>query len=300
MSLCKTAKALGGASLLVAALAGAACQQAAVTNTNTTTTGANLNINSNTSANMTTTTMTTGSGATIEAKEPDKYSANVFVSATTQGQQAASFQQQIEVARNGADRVYSTDTRVPGVGRLIFLDKPDKRYVIIEGRRQYAELTPEMTGFEVGRSLTPGQLVAYAQRQQGVTKVGEETLNGRQTTKYRVAGQANTNTSAGQVQGESFIYVDNETGLPLRIEGFSQATGNVQGVQGGNLVVEMRDIKTDVDPTRFEVPQGYAKLEPEQVRQFMNQAGQLLQGLMSVLGQQAAAAAPTPSPRATP
>ncbi|HZI20108.1 MAG TPA: hypothetical protein VEY09_16105 [Pyrinomonadaceae bacterium] len=294
MSLCKSAKVLGGSCLLLAALAGAACQQAAVTNTNTTTTGANLNINSSNSANMTSTTMTTGGGATIEAKEPDKYSAVVHVSGTTQGQQSATFQQQIEVARNGADRVYSVNTPM---GRLAFLDKPDKRYVIIEGRKQYAELTPEMTGFEIGRSLTPGQMVAYTSRQQGVTKVGEESLNGRMTTKYRVAGQTNTNTQAGQVQGESFIYVDNETGLPLRVEGFSQATGNVQGVSGGNVVVEMRDIKTDVDPTRFEIPQGYAKLEPEQVRQFMNQAGQLLQGVINMMNaQQGGGAAPSPAP----
>jgi len=296
MSLCKSAKVLGGSCLLLAALAGAACQQAAVTNTNTTTTGANLNINSSNSANMTSTTMTTGGGATIEAKEPDKYSANVSITATTQGQQAGSLQRQIEVARSGADRVYSMDTGIPGVGRLTFLDKPDKRYVIIEGRRQYAELTPEMTGFEVGRSLTPGQLVAYASRQQGVTKVGEESLNGRMTTKYRVAGQTNTNTQAGQVQGESFIYVDNDTGLPLRVEGFSQATGNVQGVSGGNMVVEMRDIKTEVDQARFEIPQGYAKLEPEQVRQFMNQAGQLLQGVVGMMNaQQGGGAAATPA-----
>jgi hypothetical protein len=296
MPLCKSAKVLGGSCLLLATLFGAACQQAAVTNTNTTTTGANLNINSSNSANMTSTTMTTGSGATIEAKEPDKYSATVTISGATQGQQSATFQQQIEVARSGADRVYTMNTGVPGLGRLTFLDKPDKRYIIIEGRRQYAELTPEMTGFEVGRSLTPGQLVAYTSRQQGVTRVGEESLNGRMTTKYRVVGQTNTNTQAGQVQGESFIYVDNETGLPLRVEGFSQASGNVQGVSGGNVVVEMRDIKTDVDPTRFEIPQGYAKLEPEQVRQFMNQAGQLLQGVMGMMNaQQGGGAAATPA-----
>jgi hypothetical protein len=191
------------------------------------------------------------------------------------------------------------DTGVPGVGRVTFLDKPDKRYLVIEGRKQYAELTPELTGFDLGRAMTPGQLVAYTSRQQGVTRVGEETLNGRPTTKYRVAGQANTNTTAGQVQGESFIYVDNETGLPLRIEGFSQATGNVQGVRSGNLVVEMKDIKTEVDPTRFELPQGYTKLEPEQVRQQLNAAAQFLQGIMGMMGAQQSAAA-TPSPRATP
>ena len=89
----------------------------------------------------------------------------------------------------------------------------------------------------------------------------------RPAAKYRVAGSARTQTQAGQVQGESFIYVDKETGLPLRIEGFGQSTGNVQGVTGGNVVIETRDLKTDVNPTDFEIPQGYRQLSPEEVRQ---------------------------------
>ncbi len=301
-----TWKGLCGVLLLASALVGAACQQAAVTNVNENTgTAGSVNINSNTNANVTTSTITTGSGAVIEAKEPDKYSANVVVSAAASGQQQAAGTTTIRVARNGSDRRYSLDTRLPGVGELIFLDKADKRYLIIPGQRKYAELTAEMTGgFDVGRSLTPGQLVAYLQRQQGVTLVGDETLNGRPATKYRVAGAAQTQTQAGQVQGESFIYVDKETGLPLRIEGFSQATGNVQGVTGGNLVAEMRDIKTDVNPADFELPQGYARVTPEEIRQMTAQLTQAMQLLMNFLNQQqgagnppAAGASPAASPR---
>jgi len=302
MRLLTTAKGLCGALLMVAALAGAACREAAVTNLNenTGTTGA-TNINSANSANVTTSTITTASGVTIEAKEPDKYSANVVVTAATSGQQSAAGSTNIRVARNGSDRRYSLDTRLPGVGELIFLDKADKRYLILPARKQYAELTAEMTGgFDVGRSLTPGQLVAYLERQQGVTRVGDETLNGRAATKYRVAGRTQTQTQAGQVQGESFIYVDKETGLPLRIEGFGQSSGNVQGVSGGNLVAELRDIRTDVNPADFELPQGYAKVTPEEVRQMTAQLTQAIQMLMNFLNQQQGGAANPPAAGASP
>ena len=126
---------------------------------------------------------------------------------------------------------------VPVLGDLIFLDKADKRYVIITGRKEYAELTQEMTGVNVDqlRSMTPGQLVAFVTKQQGVQQVVEETFNGRPAVKYRAAGGTQTQTAAGQVKGETFIYVDKETGLPLRIEGFGQSSGNVQGVTGGNV-----------------------------------------------------------------
>jgi hypothetical protein len=151
--------------------------------------------------------------------------------------------------------------------------------------------------------MTPGQLVAFVSRQQGVERVGEETFNGRAAVKYRAAGRTQTQTSAGQVQGETFIYVDKETGLPLRIEGFGQSSGNVQGVSGGNIVVETRDLKTEANPADFEIPQGYKQLSPEEVKQYGAQLAQGLQMLMSFINAQAAGAGgatPPPPPAATP
>jgi hypothetical protein len=149
--------------------------------------------------------------------------------------------------------------------------------------------------------MTPGQIVAFVTRQQGVERVGDETMNNRPVVKYRAAGKAQTQSSAGQVQGESFIYVDKETGLPLRVEGFSAATGNVQGVSGGNLVAEMKDLKTDVDPTQFELPQDYKQITPEEVKQQMAQLTQLLQQVMAFVNQQQQqGAAPKASPTAAP
>jgi hypothetical protein len=303
MRLVNGSKGLCAAAVVAAALAAAACQQA--TETSNTAGAANsnatVNINSPASANMTTSTVTTNTGQTIEAKEPDKYSATMVATLSTSGQQQARGQAEIKVARNGADRRYSVS--LPMVGELIFLDKADKRYVIITGRKQYAELTQEMTGVNMDqvRSMTPGQLVAFVSRQQGVERVGEETLNNRQAVKYRIVGRAQTQTTAGQVQGESYIYVDKDTGLPLRIEGFGQSTGNVQGVSGGNLVIETHDLKTDANPADFEIPQGYKQLTPEEVKQEVAQLTQLLQGVMAFINtQQAAVGAASPTPSATP
>lgn len=297
----------GAAVLLVAALSAGACQQPTVNENTNSAPAAATNINSANSANVTTSTVTTNTGTAIVTKEPDKYSATVTVAAASSGQQSVGGRTEIKVARNGSDRRYSIDTRLPGVGEIIFLDKADKRYLILPARKQYAELTAEMTGFDVGRSLTPGQLVAYLEKQQGVSRVGEETLNGRMTTKYRVAGTAQTGTQAGNVQGESFVYVDKDTGLPLRIEGYSQTTGSVQGVSGGNLVAEMRDLKTEVDPTQFELPQGYSQITQEQLRQQTAQFMQFAQGVIEFLNSQQRGAGgntsapppPPPSPAAT-
>ncbi len=297
----RTFKSLALAALALAALANTACSEATITNANTTTTNSTVSINSSTNANMTTTTTTTGAGTVIESKEPEKYSATMVLTAATAGQQPQAAKTEVKVARNGSDRRYSIDTKIPTVGEIIFLDKADKRYLILPARKQYAELTAELTGFDVGRSMTPGQLVAYVSRQQGVERVGDETLNNRPAVKYRLAGKTQTSTTAGEVAGETFIYVDKETGLPLRVEGFGQSTGNVQGVSGGRAVIETRDLKTEVNPSDFELPQGYSQITPEQLKQQTAQLMQFVQGILSFLSAQAQAGpAATPATNASP
>jgi hypothetical protein len=284
------------------ALAAGGCQSATETSNTAANTNGNSTVNINGSnANMTTSTVRTNTGQTIEAREPEKYTATMVATLATAGQQQQKAQAEVKVARNGADRRYSVT--VPVLGDLIFLDKADKRYVIMTGRKEYAELTQEMTGVNVDqlRSMTPGQLVAFVTKQQGVQQVGEETFNGRQAIKYRATGGTQTQTTAGQVKGETYIYVDKDTGLPLRIEGFGQSTGSVQGVTGGNVVIETRDLKTDVNPADFELPQGYKQLSPEEVKQRVAQLALGLQMLMSFINSQAAAGAPpAASPSATP
>ncbi|HWS86479.1 MAG TPA: hypothetical protein VN282_05930 [Pyrinomonadaceae bacterium] len=291
------------AAAVACALVAAGCQSATETSNSTTNANGNATVNINGSnANITTSTVQTNTGQTIQAREPDKYTATMVASLATSGQQQAQGKAEIKVARNGADRRYSVN--VPVLGELVFLDKADKRYVIMHGRKEYAELTPELTGVNVDqlRSMTPGQLVALVTKQQGVTQVGEESFNNRPAIKYRAAGGTQTQTAAGQVKGETFIYVDKETGLPLRIEGFGQSTGNVQGVTGGNVVIETRDLKTDVNPADFEIPQGYKQLSNEEVRQRVQSLAQGLQAIMAFVNAQAAASAATPaaSPTATP
>lgn len=304
MRLVNGSKVLFAALAFAASLAAAACQQATETSNSANANASNanaVNVNSSTSANMTTSTITTNTGQTIEAKEPDKYSATVVVNAASTGQTHTGGQAQIKVARNGSDRRYSVDTHMPGLGEIIYLEKGDKHYVIFPARKQYAELTQDMTGVNMDavRAMTPGQIVAFVERQQGVERVGDETLNNRPVTKYKVAGRTQTQTTAGQVQGETYIYVDKETGLPLRVEGFGTSSGNVQGVSGGNLVAEMQDLKTDVDPSQFELPQGYSQITPEQVKQYAAQMTTFIQGVLSFINsqqQQGAAPALTPTP----
>ena len=152
--------------------------------------------------------------------------------------------------------------------------------------------------------MTPGQLVAYLDKLQGIQLIGEETVNGRTAQKYRYSRSTNTGTSAGQVSTESFIFIDKETGLPLRAELFSEASGNVQGVKGAKIVAEMRDITTNVAPGFFEVPAGLTKVPESQVRAQVDAASgavaAVLRTLLSNLNSSAPPPSPSPSPTTTP
>jgi hypothetical protein len=182
---------------------------------------------------------------------------------------------------------------------LVYLEKAGVQYGIAPARKQYAELTPEATGFQIQRLMTPGQLVAHLERLQGIEFVGEEPLAGRTALKYRYARTAQTQTSAGEVKTESFVFVDKDTGLPLRAELFSEATGNVQGIKGAKVVAEMRDIQTNVQPSVFEIPAGFNKVPEAQVRAQVNAVTNTVAAVLRTLLTNMNSA-PPPSPTPTP
>lgn len=276
---------------------GAACQRADNANTNTNLT-ANANLsptNSNANANL------SPAPATIRAaREPEKYRAVLVLSAETEGGQKTIGIPSLtaEVARSGADRRVSF--KLPDRSDLIYLEQGDKHIVIMPGRKQYAELTPEATGFQLQKLMTPGQIVSYLEKLKGVERVGDDTMNGRPAEKYRYAATTNTSSSAGQVNTEAFFYVDKDTGLPLRVDLSSEATGNVQGIKGAKIVAEMRDISTTVDDSLFQVPAGLNKVPPEQIRAqidaFTNTVAALVRALLSNMNAGATTTSPSPTP----
>jgi hypothetical protein len=271
-------------------------------------TESNININtnvSNSNANVTANSnVTTQPISALAAKEPERYKATLVFTAETEGGEKTIGIPPLtaEVARNGDDRRVAF--KLPDGSDLIYLDHAGVPYAIAPGRKQYAELTKEATGFQLHKLMTPGQIVSYLDKLKGIESAGEEPVNGRPALKYRYARTSNTNTGAGTVNTESFIFIDKETGLPLRAEILSEASGNVQGVKGAKIIAEMRDITTDVSPTLFEVPTGLNKVPEEQVRAQVNAligtVGAIFRTVLANMNQGAPAASPAASPAVSP
>ena len=263
-----------GLAILAGCGAPAANTNIATSNTNTRNNNLNTsNINSSNTA-----------ASSIEAKEPDKYQALVKVNFEAVGDQQKTTLPALSavVSRSGGDR--RMEFALANGEKVVYLDTAGANYLILPNRKQYAELSKETVGFEIRRMLMPAQIVDQVKGLQGVERVGEETVNGRRAIKYRYASVANTQTRAGQVGTESYLLVDEETGLPLRSETLSQSRsgGNVQGYNGARIVTEMSDINMNPNEAQFAVPTDFARIDADQVKA---QAALIFNAFAAIVGQ---------------
>ena len=259
---------------------------------------ANTNANSNSnSSNINATSNNTGS--TINTREPDKYSSTlVFSIETSGGDKAVGIPSlSVNVARNGDDR--RLEFKLPDGSPLVYIDHENHHYVVLPARKQYAELTQEATGVQMHKLLTPGQLVDDLKKINGIQRAGDETINGRAADKYQYSAAADTKTKAGEVKANAFVYVDKETGLPLRAELLAQSTGDVKGMNAARVVAEMRDINTNVDTTMFQPPAGFEQVAPEKVRQQIDALTGAVTAILKAM-MAGATASPTPASSTTP
>jgi len=282
---------------ILAAVLAFACQPARNANSN-------VNANANSNANLATSNdnFNAGSdsaGPSINTREPDKYSATLVFSIETEGGDKAIGipSLNLQVARSGDDR--RLEFKLPDGSPLIYLDHDNHHYVIAPARKQYAELSPEATGVQLHKLLTPGQLVEDLRGLKGVERAGEGPMNGRTAEKYRYSASANTNTQAGEVKAEAYIYVDKETGLPLRSELLAESSGDVKGVKAARVVAEMRDIDTNIEASLFELPTGYAAVPPEKVRQQIDALTSAVAAILKAM-MNAGTASPTPPSSTSP
>ena len=291
------------ATLLLVSASG--CRPPSETNTNS---NVNLAANTNTAPANLNANNSPESLTGVNTREPAKYRATLVFSAETAGGEKTIGIPTLsaDVARNGDDRRLSF--KLPDGSDLIYIDHDNHHYAIVPARKQYAELTAEAVGFQIQKLMTPGQLVSYIGKLKGVERAGDDQVNGRTADKYRYSTTVKTGTQAGDVKNEAFVFVDKETGLPLRAELFAESSGSVKGLNSPKIVAEMRNISTDVDASLVTVPEGVSKIPPEQIRAQIDAvtstAAAVIKALLTNLNA-APSSAPTglsgsPSPTASP
>jgi hypothetical protein len=273
---------------IFAALAAAAlaigsfgCTSAPESNRNANT-NANANANGNANSNA-----SAAASSPFSRAEPDRYSLKMIISGTgaANNRQATMQPQEIDFARMDANRRWALN--VAPLGQIIYLEKPGLKYLILPSRSQYVELTSEAVGFPIGSVLTPSAMVERL-KSQTHENLGVEPVNGRTATKYRFAGAAQTGTQVGTVNADSIVYVDQDTGLPLRSDLF------FAGANGANarVAIETRDIQLNPDPTLFDVPAGYNKVTAEELKQQVQSFISFVRAIAPMMQQSMGAAQP--------
>jgi outer membrane lipoprotein-sorting protein len=265
--------------------------------------GSNANVSMNTNANgnvaamanenTNTTAASATTASTFSTREPERYDMKMNISLEgSANNRQGSTQVEIAFARLDANRRWTL--KVPSINQEIsYLEKPGLKYLVIPSRNQYVEITDEAVGFPLGNLLTPSAMMERLQSKPHES-LGAEPVNGRAAMKYRFTGATNTGTSAGTAQADSFIYVDQETNLPLRIDLTATTTSGATG----HGIIETRDIHLNPDPTQFDVPSGYQKVTAEQLKQQVQGFIALIRAIAPYFGQQTAPP-PPPSPAAT-
>jgi hypothetical protein len=232
---------------------------------------ANLNANARSIAMTNTNANSMAAASSLEAREPENYSTTTIITIQPTGNapQANVPPLQFGFARMGTDRRVSFKLPDP-VGEVVYLEKPELRYLIFPLRNQYVELDPNELGFQLGNLMSPASALERLKERSKYESLGTETLNGRTVAKYRFQGAVDTKTRAGTAQASGTVFVDQETGLPLRTEIDSTSSSGA----GAQIVTVTEGLQLSPDPTLFEVPTQMKKVTTaelkNQVQGFVN------------------------------
>jgi hypothetical protein len=218
-------------------------------------------------------------------REPERYSVRMSIDAQAQVNNRPANPQpaQFNFSKIGADRRW--EFNLPNIGPAVYLEKSGLKYLILPSQNKYVEINPTELGLnqDMGQLLTPvGMLEQLKNRAPQAQSLGTEQLSGRQAMKWQFAGQAQTGAQTGTVVADSLVWVDQETGLPLR----SEVVMNRTGGDTARITAITENLQLNPDESLFNVPAGMQKVTTEQLKQQVQAAMGWLKVLIASMGAQ--------------
>ena len=196
----------------------------------------------------------------FSTREPERYQAIRLVTvgasssnSTTSPPNQAS---KVLIARDGAKR--REEYISPANEHIIYLEIPAGRFVLLPASKLYADLAA--TQNEAGVTdpvdesavVSTDELLNEAHHAAKYQTLGTEIIDGRTTTKYRVTtakASSETNTKP-----ETLVWIDEGLGMPVR----SETTYGGEG--SAKAIMELKDVRLEVDQRLFEIPGDYKKV----------------------------------------
>lgn len=198
-------------------------------------------------------------------KEPERYQATRTIIFTESVANAAApvketLTTRVFIVRDGDQR--REEYEGGDLGSIVYLEVPSGRFVLLSQAKVYADLSAGGTGLSElnseTESVSPDLLLNESAVSSSYDKLGAETIGGRATTKYRVTTTTETNAT---ITSETFIWIDETLGMPIK----SESTHN-NSDRSTRLLMELTDIRSDVEAKAFGLPADYQKVAASLIR----------------------------------
>ena len=225
-----------------------------------------------------------GTDSSVDIKDPDRFSLSMTISAQEINNEPSSMPTlQFGFTRFDEDRRWTFSLPAP-LGQVVYLEKSGLMYLILSDRKQYVELNLNDLGFQMARAMTPSAIANQLKTRARAEALGVELVNGRSARKFRFKSES-------QIQ-DGAIYVDIETGLPVRAEvNTSPASGKPL-----RIIVEGREIQLNPDRAIFDVPAGMKKVSTQEAKQAIDMFAGILNSFSNVLSGSASSLPQEPKP----
>ena len=210
----------------------------------------------------------------FSTKEPERYQATRIITTVEYRNGSADSTPEtviakMLVARDGEKRREEYNS---AEATTVFLEIPTGRFVLLPSKKLYSDFSLASSDLDsldpqsdVRSEFSPERLLNETRAPARYEKLGAETVDGRIITKYRVTTADPTN---GPEDGSvTLIWIDESFGMPIRSETISAG-----GDHSTKLTVELRDLKREVDPRLFDLPNDYKKADYRQFQAAIKQA----------------------------
>ena len=190
----------------------------------------------------------------FQTKEPDRYRATRII--TIVNSSGETVVTKTSIARNGESRRHESEN-------VAFLDVPAGRFIVLLTDNVYADLADDSVlptrEDDDQLEISPERLLHAEASDTAYQKIGQETIGGRNTNKYRIVVNG---SSPGSVSvNETLIWIDDTLSMPIRSE--------TKSANGARITTELSDVTLEVDGRIFEVPNGYKKIAFSELRKLM-------------------------------
>lgn len=194
-------------------------------------------------------------------REPEAYQAKritTYTEAAPDNLDVAAPQRVVTVilARFGEQR--REEYEAGPIGTIVYLENTSGRFVLLPQAKVYAdanETDDEGTAQlnTLSETISPDLLLNAQLPAIQYQKLGDDVIAGRVTIKYRVITDSTS-------KNENFIWVDEQLEMPVAAR-YTSAQANMST----RVTMDLRDIRTEVDPRIFELPADYRKVAAAQL-----------------------------------